>query len=98
MERQARMSATTPSISAGSLWDPARPGTGILLDSPAWLAWLEAPTTRRFAYPLVDPARGYIVGVMTVRKEGRRRGGAYWTAYRRAGAGCARSTSAAPRR
>jgi LuxR family maltose regulon positive regulatory protein len=80
------MSATTPAVSAGSLWDPATPAASIPLDSPAWLAWLEAPTTRRFAYPLVDPARGYIVGFMTVRKERRRRGGAYWTAYRRAGA------------
>lgn len=43
-------------------------------------------TTRRFAYPLYDPAVGYVVGFMTVRKERRQRGGAYWTAYRRRGA------------
>ena len=41
------------------------------------------PTTTRFAYPLFDPAEGYIVGRMTVRKERRERGGVYWTAYRR---------------
>lgn len=79
------MSRQTPTISSDTLYDPATPGAPIRLDTPAWFAWLEAPTTGRFAYPLVDPTRGYIVGVMTVRKERRQRGGAYWTAYRRAG-------------
>jgi LuxR family maltose regulon positive regulatory protein len=79
------MSRSTPTVSAGSLYDPAAPAPGIRLDGPAWPTWLEAPTTTRFAYPLFDPAVGYIVGFMTVRKERRRRGGAYWTAYRRAG-------------
>jgi LuxR family maltose regulon positive regulatory protein len=79
------MSAKAPIVSAGGLYDPATPDR-IDLDSPAWWAWLEAPTTRRFAYPLYDPAVGSIIGLMTVRKEGRQRGGAYWTAYRRAGA------------
>lgn len=79
------MSRRTPTISTDALYDPAAPDTRIPLDTPAWFAWLEAPTTSRFAYPLVDPALGYIVGVMTVRKERRQRGGAYWTAYRRAG-------------
>ncbi len=79
------MSAKTPLVSAGALYDPATPTRGIRLDTPAWLAWLEAPTTTRFTYPLFDPAVGYVVGFMTVRKERRQRGGAYWTAYRRAG-------------
>lgn len=57
----------------------------VWLDTPAWFAWLNAVTTTRFAYPLVDPSKGYIVGVLTVRKERRTRGGTYWTAYRRAG-------------
>ena len=80
------MSAKTPLVSAGMLYDPAAPTRGIRLDTPAWLAWLEAPTTIRFTYPLFDPAVGYVVGFMTVRKEPRQRGGAYWTAYSRAGA------------
>jgi hypothetical protein len=79
------MSAKTPIVSDGTLFDPAAPATPIRLDTPAWAAWLEAPTTRRFAYPLFDPAVGYRVGVMTVRKEARQRGTEYWTAYRRAG-------------
>lgn len=77
------MSATTPAVSAGSSWDPASPAASIPLDSPAWLAWPEAPTARRFAYPLVDPARGSSVGFMTARKEGRRRGGASSTSAAR---------------
>jgi len=31
------------------------------------------------------PERGYIIGVVTVRKERRQRGGMYWVAYRRDG-------------
>ncbi len=80
------MSRHTPTVSHNHLFDPAQPGSAIRLDTPAWRAWLEAPTTTRFTYPLVDPAVGYVVGFMTVRKEPRQRGGAYWTAYRRAGA------------
>lgn len=79
------MSTKTPTVAMGSLVDPAWPGH-IELDSPAWWAWLAAPTTTRFAYPLLDPAVGYVVGFMTVRKEGRQRGSVYWTVYRRAGA------------
>lgn len=79
------MSRHTPTIFSHSLTDPVTPDSRIRLDSPAWFAWLEAPTTTRFAYPLFDPAVGYSVGFMTVRTEHRQRGGAYWTAYRRAG-------------
>jgi len=79
------MSHRTPLVSAGALFDPTAPLPPIRLDTPAWLAWLEQPTTTRFAYPLFDPARGYIIGRMTVRKERRQRGGSYWTVYRRAG-------------
>lgn len=53
----------------------------IRLDTPAWFAWLAAPTTASFAYPVDNPAHGYIAGFMTVRKERRARGGSYWTAY-----------------
>ena len=55
------------------------------LDRPAWFAWLEAPSTTSFSYPLFDRRCGYIIGFMTVRKERRQRGGAYWTVYRRQG-------------
>jgi hypothetical protein len=58
---------------------------GIRLDSPAWWAWLERPTTRSFAYPLYDEQVGYIRGFLTVRKETRERGQHYWVAYRRTG-------------
>jgi hypothetical protein len=77
------MSAKTPSVSNDYLFDPAQPGRSIPLETPAWRAWLEAPTTTRFAYPLFNPQAGYIHGVMTVRKERRQRGGVYWSVYRR---------------
>ena len=54
---------------------------GIRLDTPAWFAWLAAPTTTSFSYPVDNPAQGYIEGFMTVCKERRTRGGVYWTAY-----------------
>jgi LuxR family transcriptional regulator, maltose regulon positive regulatory protein len=79
------MSRSTPTVADGVLFDPARPDRLIRLDSPAWRTWLEAPTTTGFAYPLFDPAVGYSLGVMTVRKERRQRGGSYWLAYRRLG-------------
>lgn len=77
------MAQTTPRVYAHWLEDPATPGHDIRLDSPAWFAWLDASTTTRFAYPIYDPCCGYIIGVMTVRKERRKRGGAYWSIYRR---------------
>ncbi len=58
---------------------------GIRVDTPAWVAWLDAPTTTSFAYSIDNAARGYIEAFMTVRKERRRRGGAYWTAYSHVG-------------
>jgi hypothetical protein len=57
----------------------------IRLDSPQWFAWLEAPDHCSFSYALMNHAKGYIDGFMTVRKERRRHGSAYWTAYRRQG-------------
>jgi hypothetical protein len=58
-------------------------GRGIRLDTAAWLAWLELPSTVSFAYPIYDGQVGYIRGFMTVRKETRVRGSHYWAAYRR---------------
>jgi len=79
------VAAKTPAISEGYLYDPHQAGSAIRLDTPAWFAWLAAPSTTCFSYPLYDPARGYIVGFMTVRKEGRQRGGMYWAVFRRCG-------------
>ena len=45
------MSAKTPTVYDRWLEDPQIPGSSIRLDSLAWLAWLEAATTTRFAYP-----------------------------------------------
>ena len=84
------MSATTPFVwvlpwEDRAYIDGPEPGDDrVWLDTPAWRTWLDAATTTRFAYPIVDPAKGYIVARMTVRKEWRTRGGLYWTAYRRA--------------
>ena len=62
---------------------PGRQEREIELDTPAWRAWLEAPNTHSFAYPIYDGREGYIRGFMTVRKEQRARGGWYWVVYRR---------------
>jgi hypothetical protein len=64
---------------------PGLPEQEMGLDTPAWQVWLEAPSTRSFAYPIYDSQGGYIRGFMTVRKEPRARGEQYWVAYRRAG-------------
>ena len=77
------MSAKTPRIWGTYVEDPHHPASRIPLDTPAWFRWLAAPTTSRFTYPVFDPRVGYIVGFMTVRKEGRQRGGNSWTVYRR---------------
>jgi LuxR family transcriptional regulator, maltose regulon positive regulatory protein len=76
---------TIPTVKKGILLDDETAGPSIQLDSPAWFAWLEEPTTVRFSYALFNPTRGYIDGFMTVRKERRQRGTAYWSAYRRQG-------------
>ena len=80
------MAQSTPRVYEHWLEDEARGEQTIRLDSAAWYEWLEAPSTTRFAYPVFDARCGYIVGLMTVRKERRKRGGWYWTAYRRVGA------------
>ncbi len=67
----------------GELDDPQQGGARLRVDSAAWFTWLAAPTTRMFSYPVYNHAHGYIDGFMTVRKERRQRGGAYWVAYRR---------------
>ncbi len=79
------MRAAIPRVSEGSVYDPRQTEGAIRLDTAAWVSWLDAPTTTHFSYPLYDPARGYIVGFMTVRKETRQRGGMYWSVFRRCG-------------
>lgn len=79
------MTKTIPTVKDGIVIDDQTPGPVIHVDTPAWFAWLEAPTTTRFSYALFNRARGYIDGFMTVRKERRQRGTTYWTVYRRQG-------------
>lgn len=77
------MAGKIPRISERWLYDPDLPTGAIELDSAAWFEWLEAATTISFSYPIFEPACGYIVGFMTVRKERKQRGYQYWSAYRR---------------
>lgn len=75
------MRTTTPVVGVDTVTGGALLPSGIRLDSAAWFAWLEAPTTTSFAYPLLNAPAGYIDGFVTVRKERRTRGSVYWTAY-----------------
>jgi len=79
------MSAKLPRISERWVCGVEVPQGCVQLDTPAWFAWLEAPSTTRFSYPIFDSMCGYIVGFMTVRKEQRQRGGCYWVVFRRYG-------------
>ncbi len=79
------MGGQIPVVSARWVYDPRQGGEDIRLDTAAWFAWLEAPTTAHFSYPLFDQQQGYIIGFMTVRKEKRQRGGSYWAVFRRHG-------------
>ncbi len=77
--------ASSGGVSQATIEIPDRTERAIRLESAGWWAWLEAPTTRSFAYPIYDAQVGYIRGFMTVRKETRERGSDYWVAYRRVG-------------
>lgn len=79
------MTKSIPIVEDGIVIDDQTEGAAIRLDTPAWFTWLEVPTTTRFSYALFNHSRGYIDGFMTVRKERRQRGTAYWTVYRRQG-------------
>jgi hypothetical protein len=79
------MTKSIPIVQDGFVVDDHIPGPTLYLDTRAWVAWLEAPTTTRFSYALFNRAQGYIDGFMTVRKERRQRGAAYWSVYRRQG-------------
>ena len=57
------MARIIPDVSDGRLWGDQLPGgASIPLDSPAWFAWLEAPTTTSFTYALYNRQKGYIDG------------------------------------
>lgn len=77
------MTKNIPVVDNGSFVNVGPPRRIIYVDSPAWFAWLEAPATTRFSFAIFNRKEGYIDGFMTVRKEQRQRGGAYWTVYRR---------------
>jgi hypothetical protein len=82
-KKEGRMAGKIPRVSERWLYGQALPTEKIELDTAAWFAWLEAATSISFSYPIFDPACGYIVGFMTVRKELKQRGYEYWSAYRR---------------
>ena len=79
------MAKSIPVVQDGVVLDDQLDRPSIRLDTPAWFAWLEAPITTRFSYAIFNRARGYIDGYLTVRKEQRQRGTAYWSVYRRQG-------------
>jgi len=63
----------------GALRQPNQPDQETMrVDTPAWWCWLDAETTHSFAFH--GP-----MGHFTARRAHRRRGGAYWTAYRKVG-------------
>ncbi len=80
-----RMARTTARVDGATLVFPERDATPITVDTDAWFAWLEAASTKRFGFGLCDRQQGCIVGRMTVRKDGRQRGGWYWSVFRRQG-------------
>ena len=79
------MAHSLPVVQQGVLFNDHNHGPLIQLNTPAWFAWLEAPSTTRFSYALFNCTQGYIDGFMTVRKERRQRGNTYWVVYRRQG-------------
>lgn len=81
----AKVAKTIPIVQDGVVVADQTDGSCIRINTPAWFAWLEEPMTTRFSYALYNHSRGYIDGFMSVRKERRQRGTAYWTVYRRQG-------------
>jgi len=81
-KKECEMAEKIPRVSERWLYGAELPEGGIELDSEAWFAWLEGETSLSFSYPMFDPACGYIIGFMTVRKERNQRGRLYWSAYR----------------
>ncbi len=74
------MAQRIPHVADGVLHAHEPPGVAsVVVDSPAWFAWLEDPATRSFSFE--GPS-----GTLTARRE-RRTGSleGYWTAYRKQG-------------
>ena len=69
-----RENQRTPKVMSGVLYTDDVATTGTRVGSPAWFTWLTSATTFYFETP--DAA-------FTAHHERRRRGGAYWIAYRR---------------
>ena len=66
------MSAKTPAVSNDRLYNPAQPDLSIPLDTPAWIAWLDAPTTTGFdrtawIVPFVALGLGLSIVVLVIR-------------------------------
>jgi ATP/maltotriose-dependent transcriptional regulator MalT len=71
------MARRLPTVVDGMLRHTDRPDDpGMGVSAPEWWVWLDAPTTRAFAF-----REG--VTTFTARKERRQRGSTYWTAYRK---------------
>ncbi len=67
------MARTTALVDGARLFLDLNDASPIIVDSPAWFAWLEHATTFAFSSPS---------GRFTARKERQARGGGYWKAYR----------------
>src|SRR5215217_2615996 len=67
------MARTTAQVDGATLVLAAHDASPIIVDTPAWFAWLEQATTFAFTSPS---------GRFTARKERQARGGGYWKAYR----------------
>ena len=69
------MARTTALVDGARLTLALNDASPIIVDTPAWFAWLEHATTFAFSSPS---------GRFTARKERQARGGGYWKAYRTA--------------
>src|SRR5215213_10874522 len=67
------MARTTAQVDGTTLVLAAHDASPIIVDTPAWFAWLEHATTFAFSSQ---------AGRFTARKERQARGGGYWKAYR----------------
>ncbi|MEZ4709026.1 MAG: hypothetical protein R3A44_17600 [Caldilineaceae bacterium] len=74
-----------PLVSSGRLCDPQLPGSSIQLDTqPGSPGWRPQPPVSPMRSSIA-PAAATLMVSMTVRKERRQRGSAYWSVYRRHG-------------
>lgn len=72
------MARTTPTVRQDTLtWHEGEHVVSLVVETPAWFAWLEQATTFSF--------KAEHGGGFTARKERFQRGGCYWKAYRKCG-------------